>query len=429
MARIDYNMPMTNTIFTFPSGLRLVYKHIPTVRSVGIAVMTACGSGNETLDNNGISHFIEHMMFKGTTSRTAFEIVDYVDSLGAQINAFTSKQTTCYYTISLDDIAPKCIEVLSDILFNSTFDEQELERERGVVLEEISMSEDDNADIVIDYLADAYFGDNPLGMTILGPRENINKFSRQNLIDYIKSNYVAQNTVVTIVGNMDYNMAKDLVREHFEGKFKSDNARIWQDKKYQGVPDYVYKFKDIEQSNIALAMPAYEYDHPNVMAMMIANFVLGGGMSSRLFQEIREKQGLAYNVYSYPSTYVNNGVMTLYIGTNLASVEKAVVSTKKLLQDMCKNGISEQEFTKAVQQLKTSYVLGQESTSSQMRVYAKNAIYTGELFDIDKRIQAVDSLTVDDINQVIKECFDVSKASISYVGKEIKSNLLDLLKG
>ncbi len=421
-------MHMTDTIFTFPSGLRLVYKYIPTVRSVGIAVMTACGSGNETLDNNGISHFIEHMMFKGTTNRTAFEIVDYVDSLGAQINAFTSKQTTCYYTISLDDIAPKCVEVLADILFNSTFYEEEMEKERGVVLEEVAMSEDDNADIVFDYLADAYFGDNPLGMTILGPRENIKKFSRSDILDYIKTNYVAQNTVVTIVGNLEYAQAKNLIEEHFEGKFKSDDTRVWQDKKCLIKPAYVSKFKDIEQSNIAIAMPAYEYNHPKVMAMMLANNILGGGMSSRLFQDIREKQGLAYNVYSYPSTYVNNGVMSVYIGTNLASVEKSVVSTKQLLQDMCKNSISQSEFSKAVQQLKTAYVLGQESTSSQMRAYAKNAIYTGELFDIDKRLDEVNRLSVDDVNQVIKDCFDVSKASVGYVGKEIKTNLLDLLK-
>ncbi len=247
-------------------------------------------------------------------------------------------------------------------------------------------------------------------------------------MDYIKTNYVAQNTVVTIVGNLEYTKAKDIVEEYFEGKFKSDNTRVWQDKKCLSSPKYVYKFKDIEQSNIALAMPAYEYDHPNVMAMMLANNILGGGMSSRLFQDIREKQGLAYNVYSYPSTYINNGVMSVYIGTNLSSVEKAVASTKQLLLDMCKNGISQSEFSKAVQQLKTAYVLGQESTSSQMRVYAKNAIYTGELFDIDKRLDDVNRLTVDDVNQVIKDCFDVSKASVSYVGKEIKTNLLDLLK-
>ena len=272
-----------NKIYRFPSGLRLAYKYSPSVRSVGIAVMTGVGSGNETPANNGISHFIEHMYFKGTKNKTAFEIVEYVDGIGAQINAFTSKQITCFYTLSIDSRADDCARILSEILFESTFDEQEMEREKGVVLEEISMCEDDNSDIVLDLLAEGYFGKNPLGMTILGERKNIKSFTRDDLIDYIGKNYCAESSVVSIVGNISFDKAKDMIEKYFEGKFSSNCKRSWQDTRHETKPSRKSKFKDIEQSNIALGFPAFEYDSKFTMAEMLVNTIVGGGMSSRLF--------------------------------------------------------------------------------------------------------------------------------------------------
>lgn len=420
---------MNTRLYTFASGLRLVHQDVPSVRSVGISVLTAAGSNNETAENNGISHFIEHMFFKGTQKRSAFEIVEYVDSLGAQINAFTSKQSTCFYTLGIDRQAEKCAEVLSDLLFYSTFDPEETEREKGVVLEEISMSNDDNDDLCLDLLAEAYFKGSPLARTILGPRENVKKFKREQLLDYIARNYCAENTVISIVGNIRFEDARQLVERYFEGNFTSNPTRKWQDRHHETTPRFVKKIKDIEQSNLALAMPAYPFSHKDDMALMLVNNVVGGGMSSRLFQQIREKMGLAYNVYSYPSSYINNGTMAVYIGTNPDSVVKALGAARDLLREVGEKGLDRKEFERGKQQLLGAYVLGQESTSTMMRVLAKYALYSGELFDIDRKIEAIEAVTYEQACRVAGEVFDLSKASVSYVGKEVKEDLLDVLQG
>lgn len=416
-----------NEIYRFKSGLRLAYKYSPSVRSVGIAVMTGVGSGNETAANNGISHFIEHMYFKGTKDKSAFDIVEYIDGIGAQINAFTSKQTTCFYTLSIDTQAENCARILSEILFESTFDESEMEREKGVVLEEISMCEDDNSDIVLDLLAEGYFGKNPLGMTILGERKNVKKFSRQDLIDYISNNYCAESTVVSIVGNIAFDGAKELVEKYFEGKFSSNCKRQWQDKRHDTTPSIKSKFKDIEQSNIAIGFPAFEYESKYSMAELLVNTIVGGGMSSRLFQEVREKRGLAYNVYTYNSSYINNGLLSLYIGTNVESVKKAVDCTVDLIEELRKNGLTKRELERGIEQLKGSYVLGQESTGVMMRVNAKNALFTDKIFDIDEKIKEIESITLEQTKDVIDYSYDLSKASLAYIGKKPKCDIEKLI--
>ena len=416
-----------NEIYRFKSGLRLAYKYSPSVRSVGIAVMTGVGSGNETSANNGISHFIEHMYFKGTKGKSAFDIVEYIDGIGAQINAFTSKQTTCFYTLSIDTQAENCARILSEILFESTFDESEMEREKGVVLEEISMCEDDNSDIVLDLLAEGYFGKNPLGMTILGERNNVKNFSRQDLIDYISNNYCAESTVVSIVGNIAFDSAKELVEKYFEGKFSSNCKRQWQDKRHDTTPSIKSKFKDIEQSNIAIGFPAFEYESKYSMAELLVNTIVGGGMSSRLFQEVREKRGLAYNVYTYNSSYINNGLLSLYIGTNVESVKKAVDCTVDLIEELRKNGLTKRELERGIEQLKGSYVLGQESTGVMMRVNAKNALFTDKIFDIDQKIKEIESITLEQTKDVIDYSYDLSKASLAYIGKKPKCDIEKLI--
>ena len=416
-----------NKIFRFPSGLRLAYKYSPAVRSVGIAVMTAVGSGNENDKNNGISHFIEHMYFKGTEDKTSFEIVEYVDGIGAQINAFTSKQTTCFYTLSIDTEAENCLKILSEILFKSTFDKEEMEREKGVVLEEISMCEDDNSDVVLDMLAEGYFGANPLGRTILGERENVKNFTRDDLIDYIGKNYCAESSVVSIVGNIAFDKAKELVEKYFEGKFASNCKRNWHDKRHNTEKSVLYKYKDIEQSNIAIAFPSFEYDSKLSMAEALVNTIVGGGMSSRLFQEVREKRGLAYNVYTYNSSYINNGVLSLYIGTNVESVKKAVDCSLELIEELRKNGLTKKELDRGIAQLKGNYVLGQESNGVMMRVNAKNVLFTDKIFDIDEKLKEIDAITLDQTREVIDYTYDLSKASLAYVGKKPDCDLNKLI--
>jgi predicted Zn-dependent peptidase len=416
-----------NKIHRFSSGLRLAYKYSPSVRSVGIAVMTGVGSGNETKDNNGISHFIEHMYFKGTKDKSAFEIVEYVDGIGAQINAFTSKQTTCFYTLSIDTQAENCAKILSEILFESTFDESEMEREKGVVLEEISMCEDDNSDVVLDLLAEGYFGKNPLGMTILGERKNVKNFTRHDLLDYISDNYCAESSVVSIVGNISFEKAKELCEKYFEGKFSCNCNRDWRDINHKTQRSVKSKFKDIEQSNIAIGFPAFEYGSKYTMAELLVNTIVGGGMSSRLFQEVREKRGLAYNVYTYNSSYINNGLLSLYIGTNVESVKKAVDCTLDLIEELRKNGLTKRELERGIEQLKGSYVLGQESTGMMMRVNAKNTLFADKIFDIDEKIKEIENITIEQTKDVIDYSYDITKASIAYIGKKPKCDIDKLI--
>ena len=414
---------MNTTLFEFCDGLRLVHARMDGVRSVAIGVLTGAGSANESAENNGISHLIEHMLFKGTATRSSYDIVKEVDALGAQINAYTTKQATCFYTIGLDDASEKCAEILSDLLFASKLDPEELEREKKVVLEEISMSEDDYGDVCADIAAAGYFGSNPLGMPIFGTRGNVKKFKREDLAAYIAANYRVKSTVIAIAGNLDFDRAKDIVQKYFVGRF-SAGEREWRDAPRSGGPVQNYRFKDIEQSHIIVTMPSVKYNAESDLAVMLLNQILGGGMSSRLFFEIREKLGLAYNVYSYQGTYVGNGTLNIYIGTNRDSVGKAADVAAQVVADIRKRGLTREEFDRGVQQLRGAYILGQESSGSIMRLFAKHALYTDELFDFDKRIRDIYALDYDGVGRAIGGELDLSAACVAYVGREVDKDLL-----
>lgn len=418
-----------NTINKFDSGLRLVHRKIEGLRSVAIGIFTGVGSANEDESNNGISHFIEHMLFKGTPSRSSFDIVCEIDGLGAQINAFTAKQMSCYYTVSIDEYAENCVEVLSDIYFNSLFDKQELERESSVVLEEIAMSEDTPDDLCLEKLTSAFYKGSSLGFTILGKPKNIKGFTAQDLRDYIADKYCADNTVISIVGNIDLEKAKDIADKYFEGKFAKKKSSDWHDKPFITTSQSVITIKDLEQSNIAFAFPSYPYGSDMELPMMLMNTIFGGGMSSRLFQDIREKQGLAYSVYSYPSAYINNGDMTIYLGTNMNTSKQAIASVRNEIERLKKDGLSEEEFERGKKQLKGAYTLGQESTTSLMKIYARNCLYANRTLDFDERINNIDKIKLEETKEVIDKIFDFDKVTSSYVGKKIDYDPLKVIKG
>ena len=420
---------MAATIKTFSDGLRLAHMQSTTTRAVGISILCAVGSANETSETNGLSHFIEHNMFKGTKTRSAFDIVQEFESLGAQINAWTSKQSTCYYALSTDDKADKCAEILSDMMFNSIFPKEELEKERKVILEEIAMGEDDNEGLAQDLATEALFGkDTPLGRTIIGTKENVSRFNKEDVLKYIAENYVAEDIVIAIAGSLSLDQAVDIVKKYFVGKFKNGLGRGWQDRPALTHSAYVSKFKDIEQANIFITLPGL----PNLAnikhATNVAFDIFGGGMSSRLFQEVREKSGLAYSVYAYNSGYINNGISQLYIGTNKDSVKKAIELTKKVILDVKKNGFSQSEIDKGVNSALTRYVLASESSISKMRIIGTNALLYNEAFDLDKEVNIIKNLSKDKIMEAFDDCFDLSKVSLAYVGREVKGDLLELIK-
>lgn len=401
----------------FDNGLRLVVNKMQGMLSVSIGVLVKTGSMNESAEENGISHFIEHVMFKGTEKRTAFEISDHIDRIGAQINAFTSKELTCYYTKSTAEHFATSLDVLSDIFFNSKFDKEELEKEKGVVLEEINMSEDTPEEVCLDLLAKGYYGDTGLGQTILGYSKNIKAFTRDDIIKYMDKYYTADNVVVSVAGNVDIEKAEQLVKEYFADKFTKTKSAL-QVKSNMSVPANLYKTKKIEQSHIGFAMQGLSVSDKSTDAFAIANIVFGGGMSSRLFQKIREELGLAYSVYSYSSQYKDNGVIEIYAGVNTSLRDLAVNAIMEQIKILKQNGITEQEFLRGKEQVKSAFIMGQESTSSQMLLYAKYLAILDKEFDINERIKRLDKVTIKDVNEVIERTFDLSTLATATVGSK-----------
>ncbi len=419
---------MDNNITYFNSGLKLIHKQMSGVRSVAIGVMFAVGSCSENDSNNGISHFIEHMMFKGTKKRSAYDIVCEIDGLGAQINAFTSKQSTCYYTVSVDEYAENCMEIMSDFLFNSTFDQVEMDKEKGVVLEEIAMSEDTPDDLCLENLATTYFKGSSLGYTILGNADNIKNFKTQDLKKYIADKYSANNMVISVVGNISKEKAIELVAKYFDCNVFSSSYKL---EKIVHKPkcDSAVVIKPLEQANIAIAFPSLEFGADNNMSLLALNSAFGGGMSSRLFQEVREKSGLAYNVYSYPSAYYGDGAFAIYLGTNPKTSKQALQSIRKEILKLKKDGLSDEELARVKKQLKGNYALSQESSTSLMRVYGRTALFLDQTFDFDEKIKQIDLITKDSVMDIINYIFDFDKVVTSYVGKEIDFSPLDIIRG
>ena len=414
--------------YKFADGLRLVHLERTSSRAVAIGVLTGAGSENENERNNGVSHFLEHMFFKGTKTRSSIDIVKEIDALGAQINAFTAKAYTCFYTFSIDEDGEKCAEILSDILFNSVFDKEELERERKVVLEEISMSDDDNADVCMETASTLYFGDNALARPILGSRDTVKALKREDLLEYVENNYCAETTVIAIIGNIGADKAKKIVEKYFEGRFRSRPGRKWHDIAHITTGSSKMLFKPIEQANIGMVFPGVSLTDKDYLAVNAGGYVFGGGMSSRLFTEVREKHGLAYSVYSYDSCYYDNGFGAVYVGTNTKSALQAVEIVAGIIDDVKKNGFTEEEYRRGIQQAKAGYILGQDSNGALMRFYSKWLLMTDTLMDFDELVAKLDKISYEEFNDIYKKYFDRTKVSLAYVGREIKEDLYGAIK-
>jgi|SRR5690625_1718411 len=393
--------------YTCKNGVRIVLEPVPTVRSVTIGVWVLTGSRNETEENNGISHFLEHMFFKGTKNRTAKEIAESFDSIGGQVNAFTSKEYTCYYARVLDTYKEHAIDVLSDMFFNSTFPEEEIEREKKVVIEEIKMYEDTPDDHVHDLLSRATFGNHPLGRSILGTEKHLNSFTKQTLIDYLDTFYTPNNVVVSIAGNVDASFIEKV--ENYFDRFNRKNNEINRVK-----PKYVYdsitKNKETEQAHLCLGFNGLSIEDKNIPSMMILNSALGGGMSSRLFQEVREKRGLAYSVFSYHSSYLDSGLLAIYAGTNKEQLHLLQETIHKTIDDLVQNGLTEKEFKNNKEQLKGNLVLSLESTNSRMSRNGRNELLLKRHRSLDDIIREIDAVDEQMIQKVITDTFN-GKAS------------------
>ncbi|ABO66499.1 peptidase M16 [Geobacillus sp. 47C-IIb] len=398
--------------YTCKNGVRIVLEQIPTVRSVAIGVWIGTGSRNETEQNNGISHFLEHMFFKGTTTRTARDIAEAFDSIGGQVNAFTSKEYTCYYAKVLDEHAPLALEMLADMFFHSTFVEDELQKERNVVLEEIKMYEDTPDDIVHDLLGKACYANHPLGYPILGTEETLRTFTGDTLRQYMADYYTPDRVVVSVAGNVDERFIGEI--ERYFGSFTAANKPASPGKP-SFVPQKLARKKDTEQAHVCIGFNGLPIGHPDAYPLLILNNILGGSMSSRLFQEVREQRGLAYSVFSYHSAYQDSGLLAIYAGTGSGQLDILFETIQRTLCHLKEDGITEKELHNSKEQMKGSLMLGLESTNSRMSRNGKNELLLGRHRSLDEIIEEIESVTVEKVNELARTVFaeDYALALIS----------------
>ena len=411
---------------TCENGLRIVTEKIPSVRSVALGIWVGTGSKYENERNNGISHFLEHMFFKGTTTRSAKEIAETFDEIGGNVNAFTSKEYTCYYARVLDQHAPIALDVLADMFFHSVFDEEELEKEKNVVIEEIGMYEDTPDDLVHDLIARACYADHPLGYPILGTEDVLLSLKRDDLLTYIGNTYLPSNTVITVAGNFDDQLIEEIKRRFSAFHRQGEKVEV---KRPAFVANTIAQHKATEQAHVCISLPGFNVGHEEVYSLILLNNVLGGSMSSRLFQEIREERGLAYSVYSYHSSYKETGTFTIYTGTAPEHVGQVFDIVTNILHDVAEKGITEKEMNKGKEQLKGSLMLSLESTNSRMSRLGKTELLLGRHLSLDEIIAKIDHVSHDSVLSVARQLFR-SKLAMAMVSplehfpENVKSDVL-----
>lgn len=410
-------------IITLDNGLKLVGEKIDHSRSVSVGFWVATGSCNEQKPINGISHFIEHMLFKGTEKRSARDLSVQMDAVGGQLNAFTSKECTCYYAQVTDEHVDLALDILTDMLLNSKLDPEEIEKEKGVVLEEIHMVEDTPEDLVHELLATAYYADHALGMTVLGTEDTLMSLTQQKMKDYMHTQYRPNNVVLSVAGKFEAKMITDWIHTHVSGWELGSPQGC--DQGFSPKPNYIEKRKNIEQTHLCLGFPGLAREDEDAYASFILNNLLGGGMSSRLFQKIREDLGVAYSVYSYPTSYAGSGMMALYAGLKPSQSRNVANLIFDEVDDLLAKGPTEEEFIRAKEQLKGNTVLGRETTSSRMSANGKSLLLRGRVVDEDEIMNRIQAVTIDDVRRVIGRVFQYDKMCASLVGKADKTNNLE----
>jgi predicted Zn-dependent peptidase len=397
------------------NGVRVITEPMPHVRSVSVGIWICAGSRRETGEQNGVSHFIEHMLFKGTTTRSAEDIARSVDSIGGNLDAFTAKELVCFNTKVLDQHLSLAFVVLADLVLHPLFREEDIEREKGVILEEIKMEADSPDYLVHEIFSANFWKDHPLGKPILGTRETVKRFDRQAIHGYYAEVYEPSNLIVTAAGNLTHGRLVDLVRSHFESLppgappppevAPGAHARIALRNK-----------KQLEQVHLCLGVPSYPLPHPERFACYVLNTVLGGGMSSRLFQNIRERQGLAYAVFSELNPYRDTGCLSIYAGTSLENAPKVVESIVKEFRQLKEQRVGEEELRRAKDHLKGSLMLSLESTASRMSNLARQEMYFGRFFTLDDLVESIESVTAEDVQRIALTFFDSKQIALTVLG-------------
>jgi predicted Zn-dependent peptidase len=400
---------------TLDNGVRVITEAMPHVRSVSIGIWIGTGSRREMPEQNGISHFIEHMLFKGTTTRSAEDIARSVDSIGGNLDAFTAKELVCFNTKVLDEHLSLAFDVIADLVLHPLFRDEDIAKEKSVILEEIKMEADSPDYLVHEIFTSNFWKDHPLGKPILGTRETVRRFDRGMTESYYRQVYTPSNMVITAAGNLTHERVVNLVREHFEslapasetagGTVPNTHARIALRNK-----------KSLEQVHLCLGVPSYPLPHEQRFACYVLNTMLGGGMSSRLFQNIRERQGLAYAVFSELNPYRDTGCLAIYAGTSAESARKVVESIMKEFRQLKQERVSDEELRRAKDHLKGSLMLSLESTSSRMSNLARQEMYFSRFFTLDELVESIETVTADDVQRIAQTFFDSKQVALTVLG-------------
>jgi predicted Zn-dependent peptidase len=395
---------------TLPNGLKIVTERIESVKSISAGIWVKTGSRNESNELAGITHFLEHMLFKGTEKRTAYDIAQSMESVGGYLNAFTSTEYTCYFARCLDTKLDKAMDVLSDMVRNSQFPEEELEKEKKVVLEEMKMYKDSPDDYVFELFSSQVFNDHPIGRPIIGYEKTVSAYTRQNLFDYMTERYRPDNLLIAVAGHVEHDEVLKLVNELLPlKKTEATENRDQPLTPYETSRQEVSKA--IEQTHMILGRRALNYDHPDKYLLLLANTVLGGGMSSRLHQNIREKYGYCYSIGPFNQSYTDSGLFGVYIGTDIDYVTHVRELISKEFERLQNEKIESKELEEAKAQLKGKLLLSQENTSNRMTRLAKSELYFNRFVTLDELVENIDAVTSEELLTFSQDFFDVNMYS------------------
>lgn len=404
------------------NGLRVVSNEMPWVRSVSIGVWIDCGSREEKPEENGISHLMEHLAFKGTKKRSAREIALALESVGGSINAFTGREHTCYYAKVLEEHLEVAIEILSDILKNSLFRPLDLKREKSVIIEEIMDTQDTPGDLVFDLFMESLWGKHPMGRPIMGTLQSVPGLRRKQVLDYFQRNYTYPRVVIAACGKVNHNKLVKGVEKKF--RFNQQAAEKSREQKdLVPFPSKKVTKRKSAQTHVCLGLPGFPFTHPQKYPALILSNILGGGMSSRLFQKIREEMGLAYNVYSFSDFFKDGGVFGIYLGTNQKKLTSAVNSILKEILSIKRKNISRKELDHAKYQLKGGLILGAESSAYQMNRLARHELFFQDFFSLDRTISLIDKVKAQDVAEVSNRLLDWDKLCVTVLGPADKKIL------
>jgi predicted Zn-dependent peptidase len=406
------NSPIVRDVLD--NGVRLLTERMTQVRSVSIGVWLTRGSRHESAERGGIAHFVEHMLFKGTATRSAEDIAQAIDSIGGQLDAFTAKEYASYYIKVLDEHLPLALDILSDIIMNPAFSEEDIQREKKVVVEEIKMVEDTPDDLVHELFTQGFWQDHPLGRPILGTRETVESFGVELLRDYFRRAYTARNLIVSAVGHLDHGRVRELVEQKFSGV--PATGELLSEQAPTVAPKIVIRNKELEQSHICIGVSSYPQNHEDRYSSYVLNTLLGGSMSSRLFQNVREKRGLAYAVFSGLSAYRDAGSFTVYAGCANEVVGDVIDLVVDELRGVKQALVSGAELQRSKDHLKGSLMLSLENTASRMSHLARQEIYFDRQFGLDETLQGIERVTADDVQRVAADLFRNGSLAATVLG-------------